>query len=410
MGCCRSTSAKVNKPADTALDCFSESGCTELVIRDICLDDVYVAKVAQALAAAPGLSTLTLSHTFLDDLQCQKLLAAVPKNPPSNLNCLDLGSNYIDEKACKELGSLLDSCWNCSLVRLVLYDNGLSSAAFEKFASPLTKCQKLRCLSLGYNSLGDKGVVKVAEAVETLPALGQLDVSRCGIRELGVSRLASALTVSTSLTSLSLSHTNLSSAAADALALGLRGAMPVAELDLRFCGSAVAEPFAAVLSAEDATLQRLLLAGCELGAEVIEPLASALGLTHCKLRELDLSINHLRDKGAGALAKALRTNTALECLNLSRNSIGDFGAESMAEAMHVNCILKCLDLSKNSILVLGLQKFVDACKHNIVVEELYLDAEVVDETLADVIHNQLLTNKQGSVAALSLICEEDCVV
>ena len=65
---------------------------------------------------------------------------------------------------------------------------------------------------------------------------------------------------------------------------------------------------------------------------------------------LDLGDSNIGDRGATALANALRYNTVLESLDLGyNNKIGDLGAASLAAALKVNTVLKTLILSENVI-------------------------------------------------------------
>jgi Ran GTPase-activating protein (RanGAP) involved in mRNA processing and transport len=51
---------------------------------------------------------------------------------------------------------------------------------------------------------------------------------------------------------------------------------------------------------------------------------------------LDLGKNHVGDKGALALAEALKSNTVLRDLNLQSNSIRREGATALATALDQN--------------------------------------------------------------------------
>ncbi|RUP49916.1 hypothetical protein BC936DRAFT_140982 [Jimgerdemannia flammicorona] len=54
--------------------------------------------------------------------------------------------------------------------------------------------------------------------------------------------------------------------------------------------------------------------------------------------------NTISEKGARALAEALKMNTSLQTLNLSTNAIGGNGASALAEALKINTSLQDLDL------------------------------------------------------------------
>ena len=54
---------------------------------------------------------------------------------------------------------------------------------------------------------------------------------------------------------------------------------------------------------------------------------------------MDISYNQVGDEGAGRLAEALATNSALTTLYLSENKVGAAGAAKLAEALATNCSL-----------------------------------------------------------------------
>ena len=60
------------------------------------------------------------------------------------------------------------------------------------------------------------------------------------------------------------------------------------------------------------------------------------------LQELNLNFDKISDKGATALAQALKRNTTLQLLNLSFNKISDKGATALAQAMKGNTTLQIL--------------------------------------------------------------------
>ena len=68
------------------------------------------------------------------------------------------------------------------------------------------------------------------------------------------------------------------------------------------------------------------------------------------LHTLNLAGNQLRDSGAAAVARAVRSGAArLRSLDLSSNSIGDLGATSLKGLIEGHHALKKLNLNRNSI-------------------------------------------------------------
>ncbi|KAL0992657.1 hypothetical protein UPYG_G00096310, partial [Umbra pygmaea] len=99
------------------------------------------------------------------------------------------------------------------------------------------------------------------------------------------------------------------------------------------------------------TCKRSLLAGCNLTYKSCETLASALQTPNCPLRELDLSSNHLEDRGVKLLCAgptSLLSN--IQTLELARCNLTYKSCETLASALQTpNCPLRKLDLSYNHL-------------------------------------------------------------
>ena len=78
--------------------------------------------------------------------------------------------------------------------------------------------------------------------------------------------------------------------------------------------------------------------------------ALAKGLkTNTALTDLWLHKNTISDNGAASLANALMTNTALKALYLVNNVIAEGGALVLADALRTNTALTWLDLENNAV-------------------------------------------------------------
>ena len=85
-----------------------------------------------------------------------------------------------------------------------------------------------------------------------------------------------------------------------------------------------------------------------IGDEGAVALVDALKI-NCTLTALDLSCNIIGDQVAAALAEALAVNCTLKVLNLYYNSIGDQVVAELSEVLKINCTLKVLNLGDNMI-------------------------------------------------------------
>jgi Ran GTPase-activating protein (RanGAP) involved in mRNA processing and transport len=119
-------------------------------------------------------------------------------------------------------------------------------------------------------------------------------------------------------------------------------------------------------------LQYLNISGNSIDDSVSEKLINTLPF-NVSLKELDLSLNNLQDKGFISLMQAIsNTSCQISVLKIVNNSITDQCMEEVAEALKVNRVLRLLDLSNNSIGDAGVTVMIDALQGNSSLEEIYL--------------------------------------
>ena len=110
-----------------------------------------------------------------------------------------------------------------------------------------------------------------------------------------------------------------------------------------------------------------------------------------------LGYNSMRDKGAIAIAEALKVTSALTTLNLRDNMIGDIGAAAIADAIEGNAALTTLNLGNNLIQDTGAGALAQALKGNAVVTTLLLELgnrhNIKDRSITDSITTSLAENK-----------------
>uniref|UniRef100_A0A7S0W5W3 Uncharacterized protein n=1 Tax=Hemiselmis tepida TaxID=464990 RepID=A0A7S0W5W3_9CRYP len=237
---------------------------------------------------------------------------------------LDLGilsggnRNRVGSKVAGVMKDML-SC-NSALTSLSLYGNGLGVEGSAEFASGLEQNTVLKSLDLGLNGLKDDGTWTLAGALERA-ALETLNLANNGIGTKGVKRMAQVLSSGKLLLqSLDLSSNKVSDKAASLL------------------GDALAH---------NSLLQTLHLDRNEITQEAC--IALSHGMLSRSLSVLTLSVNGIRDGGAGALAKVLRRNTALTRLDLASNQIGDVGATQVANMLIHNSGINTLSLADNTV-------------------------------------------------------------
>ena len=97
------------------------------------------------------------------------------------------------------------------------------------------------------------------------------------------------------------------------------------------------------------------------------------------MQELDLSLNKISDKGATALAQAMKGNTTLQILYLNSNKISDKVATALAQAMKGNTTLQELDLKNNQISDEGATALAQAMKGNTTLQGLDLQNNQISD-------------------------------
>jgi len=152
----------------------------------------------------------------------------------------------------------------------------------------------------------------------------------------------------------------------------------------------------------------LALGGNRVGDAGARALAHLLEGRNARLKDLNLAASErpferryrrkpalprIGPSGGAALARALRSNTALTAINLAHNALADEGASALAAMLRGNGTLVSLDVSHNAIDASGAAALAAACEENAALTSLDLTCNRAGDAGAAALANALRTNR-----------------
>ncbi|XP_058616273.1 protein NLRC5-like isoform X2 [Onychostoma macrolepis] len=272
------------------------------------------------------LERLSLFYCSITEKQCLILTSALKSNP-SHLRELDLSGNKIKNTGVNHLCDVLKDS-HCKLERLRLSSCEMTDESFSAVTSALkSNPSHLRELNLSGNKLGDSGVKNLSDLLMNPQfKLEKLVLFGCSITEKQCLILTSVLKSNPShLRELDLSGNKL----------GDSGVKNLSDL----------------LMNPQFKLEKLVLWRCSITEKQCLILTSALKSNPSHLRELDLSVNQIKNTGVNHLCDVLKdSHCNLERLSLHDCGITDVSSltQSLTNTKGLQ-FLKELDLSGNMI-------------------------------------------------------------
>ncbi|XDV15849.1 hypothetical protein PO909_015820 [Leuciscus waleckii] len=298
------------------------------------------------------------NHTSPDEL-LQKLLPVVEASRSAKLRRCE-----ITDEGCAALTSALRSnshLRELDLTENIIGDKGLTLLS-DGLKDPHCKLEKLR---LRWCKITDEGCAALTSALRSNSHLRELDLTLNIIGDKGLTLLSDELKdPHCQLEKLELGDCKITDEGCAALTSALRSNSHLRELDLtlNIIGDKGLKLLSDELKDPHCKLEKLKLWGCEITDEGCAALTSALR-SNSHLRELDLTWNIIGDKGLTLLSDELKDpHCKLEKLGLLGCKITAKGCAALTSALRSNSHLRELDLSWNIIGDKGLTLLSDELK------------------------------------------------
>ncbi|KAI4900498.1 hypothetical protein NFI96_028796, partial [Prochilodus magdalenae] len=289
-----------------------------------------------------------------------------------------------------------------------LYDCKISKEGCAALASALkSNPSHLIELDLSKNEVGDAGVKELSDLLNHFGKLEILKLRKCCITEKGYSALASALESSSSSHQLELDLTE--NDPGDTGVKKITDPKFVSFYRLLKSPDAVeACKFLTETEGINPLLQRELDLSGKIQADLrVKQLSALLEDSHCRLQELRLNGNGIKEESCATLVSALHSNPSyLRKLDLCGNKLGKSGMEKLGTLLeNPKCELEKLGLSDCSIPEEGWAAMVSAVEKNPThLKELDLNNNKIEGSGLDLL-STLLKNPNCVLDTLKL---SDC--
>ena len=365
---------------------------TSVDLRANSIGDDGAEAIAEALKVNAVLTTLNLWSNSIGDEGAKAIaealkVNAVLKNCNLLNNSLDVESATMLAKIGRERGIMLSGRKKGDKTEADFSGQGLQPADAILIGSDLQFMAVVTTLSLRNNSIGDKGVKAIAEALKVNAVLkncnllnNSLDVeSATMLAKIGRERGIMLSGMKRDQREVSFFNEGLQPADAILIASDLKFMAVLTTLNLwsNSIGDEGAKAIAEALKV-NAVVTTLALGNNNIGDEGAIAIAEALKVT-AVLTSLHLAANNIGVDGAKAIAEALKANAVVTILNLDSNRIGDEGAIAIAEALKVDEMLNGLGLGVNNVGVNGAKAIAEALKVNAVLTELWLGGNKIGD-------------------------------
>ena len=341
------TSIDTLLPIIDGLKTLSQLKC--IILADINL----LGKVVNDLADVIKINTcLEEVHLQNNKLHSTAVVILQALKGTSNLKILDLINNNMSGRVVDDLADVI-KCNTC-LEELHLYNNNLQLSAVE-ILQELKRISSLKKLDLNSNTLSEKVANDLADVIKSNTCLEELHLENNNLQSSAIVILKS-LKLTTNLRKLNLNGNNIS--------------------------KKVVHDLAEVIK-HNTCLEELYLGGNNLQPSAVIVLHALKGIS--SLRKLSLNSNNMSEKVVDDLADVIKNNTCLEELYLDSNNLQSFTVVIL-QALKQLWSLKKLSLNNNNMSNEVVYDLADVIKHNFHLEELSLDSNDLQSSMAIILH------------------------
>lgn len=330
-------------PALATILSTKESYLRELDLGYNSISDDGVGKLVEGLSDPNcRLKTLRLQGCEMTSHACKYLATALTQS--LKLKELDLSRNEIGDDGLRHLANGLRSC-ECKLETLKLSQCNIEERGCCYLASALQRNPCLKVLDLSINMIRDKGANELFAKFD-ISQLTKLEMYHCGLTALSCENIGAYLKVeASSLVELNLSNNNLTDAGFGLICEGMYAWCKLEKLNVSRC---------AISGAGCVYLAKVLCSVSQLYSGWIQK----TDWQAVELKDLDLSMNCLRDKGVKEISAGLKNQYShLKSLNLSHCSLTDECCAELASGFaSEESIISELDLSGNNLQDKGVRK------------------------------------------------------
>ncbi|KAM7393587.1 hypothetical protein PAMP_020446 [Pampus punctatissimus] len=331
-------------PALAAVLSMGESYLRELDLGYNSISDNGVEKLVEGLVDQNcQLKMLRLQGCEVTSQACRYLATALRQSP--KLRELDLSGNEIGDNGLKHLANGLRGA-ECQLEALKLSQCNIEHKGCHYLASALEKnSSHLKVLDLSINMIGDKGANEIFKKFD-ISQLTKLEMYHCGLTQLSCASIGETLKLEhSSLVELNLSNNNLEDSGFALICAGMYAWCRLEKLNISRCGITDVSSF---------YLAKVL---CSV-SQLYSGLMQQTEWQAVELKDLDLSMNCITDKGVKDIAAGLKNPYShLKTLNLSHCSLTDECCAELASGIaSKESVISDLELSGNDLQDKGVKK------------------------------------------------------